>query len=520
MASLQRSDKSRDMVINHQIRGAILPWEKQLIDTLGITLEEYQWYANEVANYRPKRDASYDHIPDIVCDPITTSIVTTIVGIGLSVAASALAPKPKIPKQSDPSQQQRGDDITGASVNVENRFRNVDGFTSIQPLARLGDAMQLVFANRRDGFGGVRVETKLLWSQLLSQGDGQELLAIFLANGGKLASIPDLDGIGIGDSLLRGYQSSKLAFYFRNANSNSRIKYTDRQTGELEPRNITDVFLADLRTNDNLQPIFSGVRIPSTMSIFGVSEPLRNGQGWRLPFKRVRVSFPLFVNPGSGGDIKGALLEWQKATNAAHAANVERYKNSCLFAARTGLKTEAVNQDKIEIDVTLGQILKFHVNIGNSPDFFPLAGGNKDIIAKENAYRQSVDDVIIIGETYLVAGVEAVCIGENNKELWNNKLEKIYTFKCLQPGKALLVGNGLIEHDPLPTHNTTKDEQILLSKVNPTYGPTVCKLSIGHFTTTRKLNQVEIGIKSQVWKRFNGMVNFSSIPDEDYLGTI
>jgi hypothetical protein len=53
MASLQRTNQQGGMVPNRQIRGAILPWEKQLIDALGLTLEEYNWYANQVANHRP-----------------------------------------------------------------------------------------------------------------------------------------------------------------------------------------------------------------------------------------------------------------------------------------------------------------------------------------------------------------------------------------------------------------------------------------------------------------------------------
>ena len=123
------------MVPNRQIRGAILPWEKQLIDTLGLTIEEYNWYANEVANYRPERDAAYDIVPNIVCDPVITPIVLSVVGVGLNIAASAMAPKPKLPRQTDPAQQQqqeqRGADVTGASVTGSNRFTNVDGFTSV-----------------------------------------------------------------------------------------------------------------------------------------------------------------------------------------------------------------------------------------------------------------------------------------------------------------------------------------------------------------------------------------------------
>ena len=509
------------MVTSRQIRGAILPWEKQLIDTLGLTIEEYNWYANQVANYRPERNPAYDIVPDVVCTGFETFLVTTIVGAGLSFAASAMAPKPKLPKQTDPAQQQSGGDITGASVNVENRFTNVDGFTSVQPLAKLGESMQLVFANRRNTYGGVRVETKLLWSQLLSQGDGQELLAIFLANGGELASQPDFDGMGIGDSLLRGYQASKLAMYFRNGNSVNRISIADKKAGDLTPRNNSDVFTSELKGYKTLEPIFSGVRIPSTMTVFGISEPVRNAQSWRLPYKRVRV---IFLPPSfNGTDIPGYVDEVAKASKAFERSNTERYKNSCLFGARSGLKTassaggfDSNSSEFRDVDIAIGDTMVFFVNDKNQPDTF-LELGAADITSKDNNYRQSIDDKIIIGETYLVCGVEAVAIKENSTELWNVNLEKQYTFKALQPGKVRLVGNGIIEHLPAATYPT---ENAIIRKLNPSFGPTICKLAIAHFTTTRALSQVEIGIKSQVYKRFSGITNFASIPDEGYMADI
>jgi hypothetical protein len=531
MASLQRTNKPGDMVTSRQIRGAILPWEKQLIDTLGLTIEEYNWYANAVANYRPERDPAYDVVPEVQCTGFETFLVTTIVGAALSVASSAMAPKPKLPKQTDPAQQQqqeqRGADVSGASVNGSNRFTNVDGFTSVQPLARLGESMQLVFANRRNNYGGVRVETKLLWSQLLSQGDGQELLAIFLANGGELASQPDFDGMGIGDSLLRGYQASKLAMYFRNGNSANRISIADKKAGDLTPRNNSDVFLAELKTLNNMQPIFSGVRIPSTMSIFGISEPLRNGQHWQLPFKRVRVIYP----PGVVFQFNFELWardqqEYNKKVETVQEAGRERQKTLSFYAPRTGLiaarnsagtlLTGPASQQVLDIDIAVDDTIEFHVYEGNSPNLFGDIG-NQDIAAKEDSIREAIDDVVIVGETYLVAGVEAVCVKESTNNLWDIKTKKIFTFKATQVGKTRLTHEGVVINNPL---NNIEGFNQLLSQTNPSFGPTVCKLAIAHFTTTRKLNQVEIGIKSQVFKRFAGIANFASIPSDGVLDRI
>ena len=518
------------MVPSRQIRGAILPWEKQLIDTLGLTLEEYQWYANEVANYRPERDPAYDHVPHVVCVPVVP-LVMTIVGAGLSFAASALAPKPKLPKQTDPAQQQvqeaRGADVTGASVNAQNRYTNVDGFTSVQPLARLGESMQMVFANRRGTYGGVRVETKLLWSQLLSQGDGQELLAIFLANGGALETIPDFDGMGIGDSLLRGYQASKLGLYFRNGNGTNRINESNKVAGELTPRNAADVFMADFKGNNNLKPIFSGVRIPSTMTVFGISEPLRNGQHWKLPYKRVRVVYP----PGPVFQFNFELYaadeaEYRKKLATVEEAERERYKVRSFYAPRTGLiaarnstntlLAQPTNQQWLDLDIAINDLIEFHVYGGNSPNDFGDVG-NQDVIAQEDSIRQIVDDVIILGETYLVAGVEAVCVKESKPDLWDKTDKKIYTFKAIQAGKTRLTNEGIVINQAA---NDVAGPSAFLSQINPCYGPTVCKLAIAHFTTTRKLNQVEIGIKSRVFKRFNGIANFASQPSDNVLNRI
>jgi len=516
------------MVISRQIRGAILPWEKQLIDTLGLTIEEYNWYANAVANYRPERDAAYSHVPEVACDLVITPIVLSVLGIGFSVASAVMAPKPKLPRQTDPAQQQqqeqRGADVSGASVSGSNRFTNVDGFTSVQPLARLGESMQLVFANRKFGFdgkkyGGVRVETKLLWSQLLSQGDGQELLAIFLANGKELASQPDFDGMGIGDSLLRGYQSSKLAMYFRNGDSANRISFADRKSGDLLPRNETDVFLAELKTNRNMQAIFSGVRIPSTMTVFGVSEPLRNAQGFKLPYKRVREVYP----PEPIFQFNFELYardreEYQKKVATVEVATQEKYKTESLYASRTGImrvegKAESGNQRHLDLDVSVNDIIQFQVFGDNAKNAFGETG-NTDIIAKENNYRQSVDDTIIVGETYLVAGAEAVCISESSNELWTTGNAKTFRFRVLDVGRTRIVNEGLALHDP------DFRQKSLGPFNNPAYGPTLTKLTIAHFTTTRKLNQVEIGIKSQVYKRFTGMANFASILDDTTLARI
>ena len=516
MASLQRTNQSGGMVPNRQIRGAILPWEKQLIDALGLTLEEYNWYANQVANYRPERDAAYDIVPHVQCTGFETFLATTIVGIALSAASSALAPKPKLPKRSDPAQQQGGGDLTGASVNAENRFTNVDGFTSVQPLARLGEVMPLVFADRQSGLGGVRVETKLLWSQLLSQGDGQELIAVLLAGAGVLNQTPDIKGFAIGDSLIRGYQPSKFAVYFKpGAPDEGRLKSGNRIGGELRARGI-DAFSTNV-SNIGMQPIFSGVRIPTTMTQFGTYQPLRNGQSYRLPFKRVRVSFPLFVNPGPGADIEGVLREWQKDQEAANRADIERNKIQSAYACWTGI-TKINGADHglgfQDVNVSVGDTIQFDIVAGNVPNSFDTFGV-QDIATKDDNYRLSCDEILSVGETYLIGNVGATCTSVYPTDApFEPTASKSYGFTALTAGTVRRVSTQILAHNP--DFNSTN----LGNTVNPCTGSTISKLAVAHITTTRRLNQIEIGLKSRVYKQFTGIANFSSIPDESTLAAL
>ena len=510
-----------------QFRGALLPWEKQLIDALHLTEAEYSWYANEVANYKPPRDAAYDAIPDVVCAPLAIPIAVAVVGAGVSYAAQALAPKPKLPKASDPAQtaaQEAGPNVTGGSVNAENRFRNIDGFTSVQPLARLGETMPLVFANRQTfsgtAYGGVRVETKLIWSQLLSMGNSQELLALFLAGNGTLLTRPDFEGIAIGDSLLRGYQTSKLALYFQSgAPGEGRITEVDKIIGDLKSRSL-DVFQTEY-SSVGMQSLFSGIRIPTTMTQFGSSEPMRNAQAWRLPYKQVRVTYPtLAISAYTQQGYSEAVSAFEKAQAAADRATEERKKVTYSYGCRTGIlkvgsQTVSSGYGYRDVYANIGEVIEFLIFSGNTSNVFRELDTN-DIDTKDNNYRQSCDDTIIVGESYLIGGAEAKCTGSNlDSDLWDINKAKVYYFEVVLPGTVRIVSADISIPTPWDSYRDA-----IQGRTNPSYGLTITRLTSAHITTTRKLDQIEIGLKSQVWKRFTGIANFSSIPEGGVIDKI
>jgi hypothetical protein len=112
----------------------LLPYEKELIKTIGITEEEYKKFAAEVRRKGAVRPAEYEHIPDILntADPVTNFFIYLAVSLVLTGVSYLLTPKPKMPEASKRSQLDLG------SVNAGNRFTQSRGFDTLNELADYG----------------------------------------------------------------------------------------------------------------------------------------------------------------------------------------------------------------------------------------------------------------------------------------------------------------------------------------------------------------------------------------------
>ena len=77
----------------------LLPYEKELIKTIGLSEEEYRKFAAEIRRRGMVRPAAYDHIPDIQAGaaavPILVNLAISLVLTGVSYL---LTPKPKMPR--------------------------------------------------------------------------------------------------------------------------------------------------------------------------------------------------------------------------------------------------------------------------------------------------------------------------------------------------------------------------------------------------------------------------------------
>ena len=248
-------------------RRLLLPTEIELCDLLGLTEEEYWYFLDTTAAYNGTRPKGYELIPDIRCDPISALVTSKVlVQIGIAVVAATvsylLTPKPK-------EQKQGGSRRTADAVGNK-RFAPQASFDSIQELAVLGDAIPLIFTNTSEkaGFGGIRVNSQLLWSQFLSMGKYQQLKVLALFSLGKLGLKPEYAGFAIGDTLLNTYNSHKVGVYFKDNggrfSTNERYSESDLVASHSDPfiLHVPDTQGGTSGASD-LNKAFSGARTVS-----------------------------------------------------------------------------------------------------------------------------------------------------------------------------------------------------------------------------------------------------------------
>lgn len=181
----------------------LLPYEHQLIDALGISEEDYLEFVAAQPIYEDCKEGT---IVDVRADFGVVALVFTIVGTLTQVAAALLAPRPKAPEAPSvaPSQDQR----------VLPRF----GFNGTQELAAYGTSIPLVYTNtEHNSRGGVRVNTSLVWSAILSYGGNQFMRLLLNVGAGEIEQI-DPNRIAIGQLPLRDYAQSNIWAYWKPNN--------------------------------------------------------------------------------------------------------------------------------------------------------------------------------------------------------------------------------------------------------------------------------------------------------------
>ena len=447
MSSLRRVGGDLEPIKRPTGRRALLPAEAELCNTVGLTETEYWHFVDLTDAYVPDEN-------ELRNDPIT--IIALVVGLALSAVSALMAPKPQEPKQPP---NIKTEDIKGRS-----RFAPQSNFDSVQELSKLGAIVPLVFARK-----GVRVTSTLLWSQMLSQGIGQQLNVLTLFSSGKIEGRPDFAGYAIGDTLLENYTNAKLALYFKPDGGRPREGSVDRYvegTALAAPSN--DAFSIYWDATANYEGYFSGTRTPGTQAEFGVYAPVPNGMRYKVAYEVVLI----------GDDTERSIKKDLEA---------KRNKIERDFPRKIAVLSNNGSSVVLRIDGS---------EIGGN-QFRPH--GIEDARTAVDSGRITADESFAVGNEYMVGTGLAVVTSVSNSP-WENGYTKDVHFKWIEPGAI----------DNSNVGNRYKSFELLL----------VQRVAVGTVSNNRACESTEIGIKSTVYRQINGFANVNSYPGDDKIEEI
>ena len=524
---------------------ALLPQDREIMDITGMSEEEYRWFLRQAIFHSKLRPGE----PTMLG---VSFLVSLVIGIALSAVSALLAPKPQ---QQKPRQEKR---VGGQDFVTGERSAPTSGFDSVQNVVELGSTIPLVYANRRkfteaDGtetyYGGVRVNTNLLWSQLLSIGNGQLLRAIFLIGEGTVPP-PKPDQYAIGNNLIRNFDlapsaNSRISLYYVDGSEpeNNRItsddniagRFADNDLGNAETNGGSDVFQARRPGVNQWASDFVFSRKPSNQTTFGVSGFIGNNMPFRLsPDIQPTRNFNGVQNPSSD--------EFQRDNSQLKS---DRERDNWKYYGRAGVHAyQAAGTDAFvpttEGTQTLNIGDQVRYSIFSNSDFdgnfqFQISGPDgftsSSNVATTVASRQNTyDDRIVLGEKYLIGTAQGICVARSSNafqsEISNTPVgggnDVSAVFEIISPGVIdtwveLDLKPGLgnypfsgydeMEGDRYPTYH--------LEQVNATRNSHILKFSEGYFTTERKTRYVEIGLKSVVNLQLNGICYFRNVRKEN-----
>ena len=458
---------------------ALLPAEVEMCQVLGITEADYWMFVDLAQAHNGERREGYELIPDIRCEPATTTaiLVNLAIGIALTAVSVLLTPKPKSPGQQKAPPQLQTADATGPK-----RFATQAGFNTVQSVASLGEVIPLVFADYSVNQGGVRVSSRLLWSRMTSWGTTQQFEGIYLFSSGAIAARPEFEGFAIGDSLITSYPSNKLRLIFGTDGGRPRKAVNNSSTGMGQYPNTseTDVLIPGngfeiFRPNVGASEDFCGVRTPSSQTQFGAYAPMPNGMSFQLPYELV------IIPDGQGRNVKNRAREKRRKLGGYYF----------IGAAITSFSGGSIQSKGTRVFYEVTKDLYDGSNFGD--------WGRVDINQEQETRRVEIDSNIGIGSSYLVGQTLTTCTRIFDTRPFDNTFSKTYEFTVSESSPGNNVETA-----------TTRNEEGAFERL------TVQRVAVATISNSRPCNVTEIGIRSNVWKQIN-FANVNTQPPDNTI---
>jgi hypothetical protein len=242
----------------------LLPYEYDLIDTLGVSKEEYLEF---VALQEIYNDPKQGTLLDVQNTWAVAAFVIAIIGVIFQVVATLFL-QPKLPSFDTPGGG-------GQTQRREQKFSPRFGFNSQQDLAKYGDPVNLIYTDTSVNVrGGVRIAGSLVWSAVRSYGSNQ-FVQLLMALGGRGIGAIDINKCAFGQTALSDITQQNRWMYFRQ-NATGFLQWAN----EINSQYSTDPTLYG-SANDNpyrLQTTSANTRVdgfsqaysPASQNVIGV----------------------------------------------------------------------------------------------------------------------------------------------------------------------------------------------------------------------------------------------------------
>jgi hypothetical protein len=540
----------------------LLPFEKELIKTIGITEEEYRKFAAEVRRKGVVRPAEYEHLPDVQATGVETYLVSLAVSLVITGVAYLLTPKPKMPEASKRSQLDLG------SVNAGNRFTQSRGFDTLNELADYGAPVPIIFGLYDEALrvGGMLVTPKLVWSRMFSHGTQQSAKLMFVVGEQGVEdderpdgiARPDLEGIFLGNNALDAIHEDFFAFYWKRnttVSGNSRIRAANLVHGTQggsdsgdpseDVASDDDMFLCPSNVADK-SPDFCHAYSPANNTQFGMFGAIPNGNGYRVNYETVPI-----IDGTDNKQARALTLRRIKIVGDKDL-NIDIGKEELLDKVRKqdqegegrqyspgmGLvklvKTNNGGTITVDGDYPEGT-LSAVVEVSANDELIFEINPHATKIPKNRYQRsnnrggESVDDINSTVEAEQIAVDAAMQLGERfaiGNTVWkviDRALERyepdddknqFITLRCLDSDESRQRTVGLVSRKNViqPNKHFIGDE----SGVGAAFFP-LTSVATGLVRNNRPAVVTEIGLRSKVFQRLNGICAFNTIPTPNEL---
>ena len=513
-------------------RIVLLPQDREIMDITGMSEEEYRWFVRECYKNTKLRPGE-----PVALEPFTISLILTAVSILLSAAAMLLTPKPKDQETKTPEEET----IEGQNVVRRDRFAPKSGFDSFQNVVDMGSVVPIIYCKREeiDGitYGGLRVNTNLLWSQVLSVGGGQFFKGLFLV--GEAGVEIDYQQIALGNNTLASYEltedaeAGRISLYYTN--DGGRITTTDDYklgvTPDKDPGAIagdgSDVYSVVDTTN------FCQALQPSNQLEFGVYNLLGNNFGYKIgedfePMSQWQLGDDEYQRQEDNE--RYALREKQAQTFSTRAGITEIRKNGSL--TNPIRHNSAGVTENLYSNVEINDEIIYNIYSSSQQDYeFTKdgAGGggqpeavldNRDVANTIASIQRGYDESIAVGDLFKIGTVLTVCIERSEDPFISevevsdgNGTDAQFIFKVIKIDDPEGTGrvhiwdaNGDLQR-PEPDINGR-------GRLATTHSH-LLKTTTASFSIERACSTIEVGFKSVLNVRTSNIVHFNSLVTEE-----